>query len=143
MLSTKHSTLQAPQFSSFRSPQQTRQGRLQVQAPAAPAPVAPAPARAPAPAPARAAAPSPRGNHVFEGRNYLLTWRTGQNSFDWRSGVSFCQSQGMRLVSLDSSQKTDHFLGLLTTDRAPYFWAGGQVRAQLSLCGSPPIDLVI
>ena len=67
---------------------------------------------------------------MFEGKTYLLTWRTGQNSFDWRSGVSFCQSQGMRLVSLDTSQKMEHFLGLLKTDRAPYFWAGGQVTAQ-------------
>jgi len=64
---------------------------------------------------------------VFQGKNYLLTWRTGQNSFDWRSGVSFCQTQGMRLVSLDTSQKMEHFLGLLKTDRAPYFWSGGQV----------------
>ena len=65
---------------------------------------------------------------MFQGKNYLLTWRTGQNSFDWRSGVSFCQSQGMRLVSLDNKEKMEHFLGLLKTDRAPYFWSGGQVK---------------
>jgi len=51
----------------------------------------------------------------------------GRNNFDWRGGVSFCQTQGMRLVSLDNKEKMEHFLGLLKTDRAPYFWSGGQV----------------
>ena len=120
----------------------TQMGAPRVQSPAPRAPQVQSPARTPK---ALSAAPPPqaKGNHQFQGKTYLLTWRMGRNNFDWRGGVSFCQSQGMRLVSLDSSQKTDHFLGLLTTDRAPYFWAGGQVRAQLSLCGSPPIDLVI
>ena len=76
------------------------------------------------------AAPPPqaKGNHQFQGKSYLLTWRMGRNNFDWRGGVSFCQSQGMRLVSLDNKEKMEHFLGLLKTDRAPYFWSGGQVK---------------
>merc|ERR1712055_60370 len=70
---------------------------------------------------------STKGNYQWEGTNYLLTWRNGRNNFDWSSGVSYCKSQGMKLISLDSKEKTENFLRLVATDRAPYFWAGGQV----------------
>lgn len=90
-------------------------------------PAAPAAARAPKALPATPSRAQPKGNHQFQGKSYLLTWRMGRNNFDWTGGVRFCQSQGMQLVSLDNKEKTEHFLRLLTTDRAPYFWSGGQV----------------
>merc|ERR1712127_639575 len=105
----------------FRQPslQDTRQGRLVVQQPSPPA----------QPSPAQPAAPTsqPKGNHEFSGRRYLVTWRMGRSNFDWSGGQRFCSSQGMRLVSLDSKEKTDHFLGLLSKEGKPYFWTGGQV----------------
>merc|ERR1712060_789175 len=91
-----------------------------------PAPSAPA-SRAPKALPASPSRSQVKGNHEFQGKNYLLTWRMGRNNFDWTGGVRFCQSQGMQLVSLDNKEKTEHFLRLLTTDRSPYFWSGGQV----------------
>merc|ERR1719312_845117 len=69
----------------------------------------------------------PKGNYQWEGKSYLLTWRTGRNNFAWQEGVSYCRSQGMKLISLDSKEKADHFLSLVGRDRAPYFWAGGEV----------------
>ena len=33
----------------------------------------------------------------------------------------------MKLISLDSKEKSEHFLRLVASDRAPYFWAGGQI----------------
>ena len=69
----------------------------------------------------------PKGNYQYEGRSYLLTWRQHRNNFDWRGGVQFCKSQGMKLISMDSKEKSEHFLRLVATDRAPYFWAGGQI----------------
>ena len=33
----------------------------------------------------------------------------------------------MKLVSLETKEKAEHFLRLVATDRAPYFWAGGRV----------------
>ena len=69
----------------------------------------------------------PKGNYQYDGKSYLLTWRQHRNNFDWRGGVQFCKSQGMKLISLDSKEKSEHFLRLVATDRAPYFWAGGQV----------------
>ena len=33
----------------------------------------------------------------------------------------------MRLISLDSLQKADHFLALVRSDNAPYFWSGGEL----------------
>merc|ERR1711881_155290 len=68
-----------------------------------------------------------KGNYQFDGKNYLLTWRTGRNNFDWTRGVQYCKSQGMDLISLDTEEKVEHFLGLVVKERAPYFWTGGQV----------------
>ena len=93
---------------------------------AQPAPPAPA-SRAPKALPASPSRSQVKGNHEFQGKSYLLTWRMGRNNFDWTGGVRFCQSQGMQLVSLDDKEKTEHFLRLLSTDRSPYFWSGGQV----------------
>ena len=93
---------------------------------AQPAPAAAA-SRAPKALPASPSRSQVKGNHEFQGKNYLLTWRMGRNNFDWTGGVRFCQSQGMQLVSLDNKEKTEHFLRLLSTDRSPYFWSGGQV----------------
>jgi len=93
-------------------------------APAKVTPVTSAPIRQP-----KALEPSsrPKGNYQFEGRNYLLTWRQHRNNFDWSGGVRFCEQQGMKLISLDSKEKSEHFLRLVGQDRAPYFWAGGRL----------------
>merc|ERR1719369_1755962 len=80
-----------------------------------------------APRQPKALKPQPKGNYQWQGKDYLLTWRMGRNNFDWRGGVSFCKSQGMNLISLDDKEKNEHFLRLVATDRAPYFWSGGQV----------------
>merc|ERR1712025_467427 len=68
-----------------------------------------------------------KGNYEWEGKRYLLTWRSGRNNFDWESGRTHCEGEGMRLISLDSKDKTDHFFNLVSGDRAPYFWSGGKV----------------
>merc|ERR1712128_24010 len=99
---------------------------------ARPAPATPAPRVAPVvptvnPRQPKALAIKPKGNYQYEGKDYLLTWRMGRNNFDWRGGVSFCKSKGMKLISLDNKEKTEHFLRLVATDRSPYFWSGGQV----------------
>jgi len=69
------------------------------------------------------------GNHQYQGRSYLLTWRTGQNGFSHSAARSFCRSRGMRIVSLDSISKATHFMDLLERDNAPYFWAGGRTSS--------------
>ena len=76
-----------------------------------------------------------RGNYVWQGKNFLLSWREGKNSFSWTGARRFCSSKGMKMVSLDNDAKRDHFLKLLTQDDAPYFWAGGKLsqdKRQLS-----------
>ena len=67
------------------------------------------------------------GNHVWQGRNYLLSWREGRNSFTWGSARSYCSGRGMRMVSLDSAAKRDHFMQQVAADGSPYFWAGGRL----------------
>jgi len=67
------------------------------------------------------------GNHVWQGRNYVLSWREGQNSLTWDSARSFCSRRGMKMVSLDSPAKRDHFMQQVAADGAPYFWAGGRL----------------
>ena len=71
--------------------------------------------------------PRPKGNYQFNGKSYLLTWRNHRNNFDWNGGVQYCRSKGMKLISLDTKEKSEHFLRLVATDRAPYFWAGGRL----------------
>merc|ERR1719270_478793 len=68
-------------------------------------------------------------NHQYQGRSYLLTWRNGQNGFSHSAAKSFCRSQGMRMVSLDNIGKAQHFMNLLESDNAPYFWAGGNISS--------------
>ena len=44
--------------------------------------IAPAPAPSSAPAPPRPSSGG-RGNHQWNGRDYLLSWREGQNGLSW------------------------------------------------------------
>merc|ERR1712227_274277 len=72
---------------------------------------------------------SGRGNHQWQGRDYLLSWREGRNSFSWGAARSYCSGRGMRMVSLDSPAKRDHFMQQVAADGAPYFWAGGRISS--------------
>merc|ERR1712117_166525 len=72
---------------------------------------------------------SASGNHVFQGRNYILSWREGRNSFSWDAARSYCSSRGMRIVSLDTTAKRDHFMQQVAADGSPYFWAGGRLSS--------------
>jgi len=67
------------------------------------------------------------GNHVFQGRNYILSWRERRNSFSWDAARNYCSSRGMRIVSLDTTAKRDHFMQQVAADGSPYFWAGGRL----------------
>lgn len=69
-----------------------------------------------------------KGNHVWNGKNYLLTWRSAPGQKFSHSGArSYCARQGMRIVSLDSHEKSAHFIGELGRDNGEYFWAGGVI----------------
>lgn len=65
--------------------------------------------------------------HRWQGRNYLLSWREGRNGFSHSAARSYCRGRGMRIVSLDNSQKAQHFLDLVERNNVPYFWAGGLI----------------
>lgn len=69
-----------------------------------------------------------RPNHSFGGRDYLVSWREGCTSFSSGEGANFCRSVGMRPISLDTPQKENHFLGLVSRERQKYFWTGGNVN---------------
>ena len=68
-------------------------------------------------------------NHQWQGRSYIVSWREGRNGFTHSAARSYCRGRGMRIISLDSIQKARHFLDLVESDRAPYFWAGGQISS--------------
>ena len=70
-----------------------------------------------------------RGNHNFEGKTYLLSWKEGQNHFSWTQARDWCKSNGMRIVSLDSPAKRDHFLGLTSSQGVEFFWTGGRLSS--------------
>ena len=71
-----------------------------------------------------------RGNHNFEGRTFLLSWKEeGRPFFNWQEARDYCREAGMRMVSLDSEAKREHFLGLTATEGLQYFWTGGRLSA--------------
>jgi len=71
-----------------------------------------------------------RPNHSFGGRDYLVSWRLGCTSFTAGGGASFCRQNGMRPISIDSSDKEREFLGLVGSEGQKYFWTGGNVRGR-------------
>lgn len=72
---------------------------------------------------------SGRGNHQWRGGDYLLSWREGRNSFSHSAARSYCAQRGMRIVSLDSREKAEHFMRQVAADGSPYFWAGGRLSS--------------
>jgi len=105
----------APQFQSF-------------QAPSAPTQTFQSSSAQPAPQPASVSGGG-RGNHVFQGRSYLLSWKDGQNHLSWSQARNYCSRKGMRIVSLDNTAKKEHFLGLLASQGVTYMWTGGRISS--------------
>lgn len=70
-----------------------------------------------------------RGNHNYEGRTYLLSWKEGQTHFSWHQARDWCASNGMRIISLDSPAKRDHFLSLTASEGVEFFWTGGRISS--------------
>jgi len=90
----------------------------------------PAPAQQSRPAPpVQSQGSSRRGNHQWRGGDYLLSWREGRNSFSHSAARSYCAQRGMRIVSLDSRDKAEHFMRQVAADGSPYFWAGGRISS--------------
>jgi len=70
-----------------------------------------------------------RGNHVFQGKSYLLSWKEGQSHLSWSQARSYCSRNGLRMVSLDSPAKIEHFLKLVASEGQDYFWTGGRLSS--------------
>ena len=80
---------------------------------------------APVSAPMSSSASSGGGSTVqFRGQNYVLSWREGQSEMTWEQARAYCQRKGMRMISLDSPDKVQHFFGIINSDNAPFIWAG-------------------
>lgn len=73
-----------------------------------------------------------RGNYQYQGRDYYVSWRDGRKSFTWADAQRECASRGMRMISLDDTAKSAHFLGLTGQERQDYFWAGGRISRSVS-----------
>ena len=69
-------------------------------------------------------------NHRFGGKNYLISWRYGCSTFTQNEAETFCQINGMRPISIDSSDKEREFLGLLGRENQRFFWTGGKVSGR-------------
>ena len=83
------------------------------------------PAPAPVSAPVSSSSSSSGGSTVqFRGVNYVLSWREGQSEMTWDQARAYCQRKGLRMISLDSPDKVQHFCGIIGSDNAPFIWAG-------------------
>ena len=58
-------------------------------------------------------------------QGFIASWDEGATSLTWHEAESWCQTRGMRMVSMDSFSKASEYLGLLTRSGRPYFWTGG------------------
>jgi len=75
-------------------------------------------------------------NHDFEGKRYLVSWRTGCTQFGQPQGAAYCRASGMRPISLDTVSKENHFKSLVSSERQKYFWTGGTVNHRNPLSSS-------
>lgn len=73
-----------------------------------------------------------RGNHNFEGRTYLASWKEGRSSFTWQQARDYCAEAGMRMVSLDSEAKREHFLTVVGMQGLEFMWTGGRISPDKS-----------
>jgi len=127
-----------PQFQSFRSPSnpiqsapavQLNPNPPQVQSFSSPLQIQNAPSQSVRQNSISAPSPTRGGNHVFQGRTFLLSWKEGQNHFSWNQARSYCSSRGMRIVSLDNPATRDHFLELIRSEGVDFMWTGGRISA--------------
>ena len=49
------------------------------------------------------------GNHLWQDKMFLLSWKLGLNNLTWEEADSFCQKHGMELVILNQDEKIEHF----------------------------------
>ena len=61
---------------------------------------------------------------------YHASWDTGANSLKWNEAESYCRNRGQKMVSLDSLEKANQFLGILRSTGRPYFWTGGKLEGE-------------
>ena len=50
-----------------------------------------------------------RGNHAWNGQNYLLSWADGVSDLTWEQARDYCHNNAMRMLSMDTQEKTEHF----------------------------------
>merc|ERR1711971_231854 len=52
-------------------------------------------------------------------------WDSGADSLTWRQAQLWCESRGLRAVSVDTEAKAQEVLGLLSKSGMDYFWTSG------------------
>ena len=50
-----------------------------------------------------------RSNHAWNGQNYLLSWADGVSDLTWEQARDYCHNNAMRMLSMDTQEKTEHF----------------------------------
>jgi len=73
---------------------------------------------------------NPWSSHkFFGGRQYVLSWKEGENFLTFDEARQFCASKNMRVISMDTSnQKTLSFLGhMATNDHVRSIWTSGRL----------------
>merc|ERR1711971_792287 len=65
---------------------------------------------------------SPPGSRSAE---LTPSWDSGADSLTWRQAQLWCESRGLRAVSVDTEAKAQEVLGLLSKSGMDYFWTSG------------------
>ena len=49
-------------------------------------------------------------NHQWNGQNFHISWSVGVRNLSWDKGNQYCLDMGMKIISLDYTDKVNHFM---------------------------------
>ena len=67
-------------------------------------------------------------NHKIQGVYHLVSWRLGSTSFTHEEGEAFCNSNGMKAISIDDSAKKLLITSLVSSEDQKECWTGGRMN---------------
>jgi hypothetical protein len=75
--------------------------------------------------------PNSKANHREKGIEYILTFDLNNDDctkFTGYQADNYCKAQGGRAVSLDSNEKSQHFIDISARFAQRYYWTGGRMN---------------
>ena len=59
---------------------------------------------------------------------FHASWDAGVKSLTWDEADDYCRGRGQKMVSLDTLEKANKYIKVLTSANKPYVWTGGRLE---------------